>query len=285
MSIFANVVCFQRDQYIDFVGSRFAFYLEEVIAHANNNGANTGEVLRAATQVVPHDFESFYNAFYYIAEHVHAIADNVNVTKDPVSARDAYFRAATYYRAADFFLHGNWSDPRITTLWNQALGTFDKANALLELPGERFTVKAHSPSIGDFEAIGIFYKARADDETSPTIIVGSGYDGSQEELYHSNIRQILARGLNAVTYEGPGQPTVRRQQGIGFIPDWWNVLTPVVDYLENRSDVDMSKLALAGMSFGGILAPVAASREHRVSPVFAIEGFHNYTVCYAPCRV
>lgn len=89
---------------------------------------------------------------------------------------------------------------------------------------------------------------------------------------------MLERGLNVVTYEGPGQPTVRRQQNIGFIPDWWNVLTPVVDYLESRPDVDMSKLALVGISFGGILAPRAASREHRISAVLAIDGFHSFQV-------
>ena len=84
--------------------------------------------------------------------------------------------------------------------------------------GERFTVKAHSPNIGDFEAIGIFYKASTDNEPRPTILIGNGYDGSQEESYHSVARDVLARGLNAVTYEGPGQPTVRRKQDLGFIP-------------------------------------------------------------------
>lgn len=54
--------------------------------------------------------------------------------------------------------------------------------------------------------------------------------------------------------------------------DWWNVVTPVVDYLAKRPDVDMSRLALTGVSFGGCLAPIAASREHRFSAVFAIDG-------------
>ena len=67
--------------------------------------------------------------------------------------------------------------------------------ALMEpIPGERFTVKAHSPSIGDFVAPGIFYKANAGNASTPTVLIGSGYDGSQEELYHSIVRETLARG-------------------------------------------------------------------------------------------
>lgn len=77
---------------------QFAFVLEEILSLSNNGGANTGEVLRIATQIVPSDFESFYQACYYMAEQIHVIAESVNVTIDPVAARDAYFRAATYYR-------------------------------------------------------------------------------------------------------------------------------------------------------------------------------------------
>ncbi len=118
----------------------------------NEGGASSGEVLRAATQVVPTDFESIYTAFIYFADHIKAIADGVNATQDPIGTREAYFRAATYYRAAAFYLIKNWSDSRNYELWDKALDTFNKAMALMEpIPGERFTVKAHSPSIGDFD--------------------------------------------------------------------------------------------------------------------------------------
>ena len=255
--------------------SQFAFYLEEMLAMASWGGSSTGEVLRIATQIIPQDFESFYTACYYMAEQVFAIAESVDVKKDPVSAREAYFRAASYYRGADFFLHGNQSDPRLISLWDQQLTAFNRANALLVIPGERFSVKAHSEEIGDYESIGIFFAAYPDNRTTPTILVSGGYDSSQEEGYHSQCHQILSRGVNCVTYEGPGHPTVRRQQNIGFISDWWTVATPIVDYLSTRSDVDMSKLALAGMSFGGCLAPIAASHDDRYSAVIAIDGLFS----------
>jgi hypothetical protein len=198
--------------------SQFAFYLEEVLSLSNTYGANTGEVLRIATGIVPKDFESTYQAFNTMAEQVYALAEAVDINKDPVGARELYFHAATYYRGADFFLIGNWSDPRVYTLWTQALTAFDKALALIEpVPGERFSVKAYSENVGAYEAIGVFYKARNSNASTPTILAGSGYDGSQEELYHSLCVEVLKRGVNCVTYEGPGQPTVRREQNIGFV--------------------------------------------------------------------
>ena len=112
-------------------------------------------------------------------------------------------------------------------------------------------------------------------------MVGNGYDGAQEESYHSACVEILKRGINCVTYEGPGQPTVRRNQNIGFIPDWWTAASPVVDYLSTRQDVDMSKLALVGISFGGTLAPRAASRDHRYSAVVAIDGLYSVQEAFA----
>ena len=60
--------------------SEFAFYIAEVLSLCNEGGANTGEVLRAATQIVPTDFESVHKAFIYMADHIHAIAKDINVT-------------------------------------------------------------------------------------------------------------------------------------------------------------------------------------------------------------
>jgi dienelactone hydrolase len=107
------------------------------------------------------------------------------------------------------------------------------------------------------------------------VLVGSGYDGSQEELYHAYRKSVLERGWNFATYEGPGQPTVRRQQNIGFRPQWWEAVTPVVDYSKTRPDIDMSKVALVGVSYGGLLDPLAATQEHRFSAVLAIDGAYS----------
>lgn len=254
--------------------SEQAFYLEEVLSLANNGGANTGEVLRIATQIFPGNEESTYSAFYPFAQSIYELAESIDPLVDPVGARENYFHAATYYRGAAFLLIGNQSDPRLVSLWTQQIASFDKAIALLKpAPGERFTVKATNSSIGPYDIPGYFFKGSADRRKKlPTFVMVNGYDGSQQESYHSLCAEVLRRGMNCVTYEGPGQPSPRRFQNIGFIPDWWTATSPVVDFLFTRRDVDTTKVVLMGESFGGTLAPRAASEDPRFSAVIALDG-------------
>ncbi|KAI2469615.1 alpha/beta-hydrolase [Annulohypoxylon bovei var. microspora] len=252
--------------------SHFSFILYEVLALSNGGGAATGEVMRAAAKIVAGDQASFYDEFKFLADSIHNIATSINATKFPVSAQEAYFRAASYYRAASFYLTANQTDPRLFSIWDSALADFDKGTSLSDVKGERLNITGPG-----FEIPIIFFKSpkAAECGNVPTLLVGSGYDAAQEDTYHSIGRAILDRGWNYVSYEGPGQPTVRRQQGLGFIPNWWDVVTPIVDYLETRPEVDKKRIALAGLSFGGILAPLAASQEHRFAAVLAIDGVEN----------
>ncbi|KAL7622062.1 hypothetical protein AAE478_007563 [Parahypoxylon ruwenzoriense] len=249
---------------------QFSFVLYEILALSNGGAAATGEVIRAALRIEAGNYESFYTEFRFLADSLHSTAASINATKVPESASETYFRAASYYRASVFFLVGNQTDPRLFDVWDLARADFDQALSLSAVRGERVTVKGPG-----FDIPVIFWKSPKAAKCKglvPTILLGNGYDAPQEESYHQIGREVLDRGWNFVTYEGPGQPTVRREQSLGFIPNWWDVVTPVLDYLETRPEVDMKRVALGGISFGGILAPLAASREHRIAAVLAIDG-------------
>ncbi|RBQ68955.1 hypothetical protein FVER14953_10798 [Fusarium verticillioides] len=248
----------------------FNFNVMATLATAPYQGADIGEILVAASQIKTGDFESYYQAYYDLATRVHKQAKAIDCKKHPVSARNAYFRASTYYRSADAFLHRNWSDPRIMSLWKQQIDAFDKAMQLLPVPGKRIELQADN-----FTVPAIFFKTDKPGRR-PTVILGTGYDGSMEDLYHTMGEALLQRGMNAIVYEGPGQPTVRRYQGLGFIPEWERVVTPIVDYALSRKDVDGEKLGLMGFSFGGILASRAAAFEHRLAAVIALDGVFDF---------
>ena len=51
------------------------------------------------------------------------------------------------------------------------------------------------------------------------------------------------------------------------IPDWENVITPVVDYLYTRPDVIGSRIAAMGISLGGCQIPRAATTEKRLGAI------------------
>ena len=71
-----------------------------------------------------------------------------------------------------------------------------------------------------------------------------------------------------------------------FRPDWEAVIGPVVDFAVTRPEVDPSRIALMGISFGGYLAPRAASGEPRWLPASPIrESFPFSKNSRAACRL
>jgi hypothetical protein len=50
-----------------------------------------------------------------------------------------------------------------------------------------------------------------------------------------------------------------------FRPDWNAVVTPVVDYLRGRDDVDSDRIAIIGWSEGGEFVAQALTKEHRLA--------------------
>ncbi|KAL8727356.1 MAG: hypothetical protein Q9166_006124 [cf. Caloplaca sp. 2 TL-2023] len=152
----------------------------------------------------------------------------------------------------------------------------------LPVPGQRLQVPADN-----FTVEAIWYPFAASNDSikaeRPTIILGNCYDGAQEDLYHTFVVPSLARGWNALTYEGPGQAKVRRDQNLGFIPNWERVVIPVVDYLLNNQSlvVDPTRLPLLGYSFAGHLAARAAAFDPRISAILLDGGiFDAYEAFY-----
>lgn len=254
----------------------FDFSILRALSLSVYDGADVAEMLTAARGIIPGDFESFAGAFGRLAHAVYDRAAAVAGSGLPFSARTAFFSAATYFRCADFFLHGDPADPRLVDLWDRQTDAFDRGLALLNPPGQRLTI--HAPEF-DIPAIWLTPTPKRGDEERqrPTLVVGNGYDGAQEEMYHVIGLAALERGYNVLSYEGPGQPTVRRQQGLGFIPDWERVVGPVMDHvLRQTAHVDASAVGLLGLSFGGYLAPRAAAFDDRFAAVMALDGVWEF---------
>jgi hypothetical protein len=252
--------------------SAFNFQFLIALGNALTGGSDITPVLGAAKNIKAGNFTSYSEQFYMLANYTKAQAESPENAYDPVNVRDTWFSASHYFRRADFYLHRNWSNPLITSLWAEQTAAFNMALAALPIPGERIRIPATK---GNFTIEAIWYAASEKvDRKLPTLIIGNGYDAAQEDSYHYFVASALARGWNCITYEGPGQPTVRREQNVGFIPQWEYVVTPVVDYVlsEKSNVVDKNRLALIGNSFGGFLAARAAAFEPRLSAAVLVDG-------------
>jgi dienelactone hydrolase len=245
----------------------FSFQFLRVLGVSIAGGSDISECLTTAYRIRERDFESWYREWRKTAERVHKIADACAGKGHGVSARDAYLRASSYYRSAEFFLHGDTSDPRIhetsalsRECFRNALPYFATLVEPVEILYENTTLP------------GYFFAPDNSGTPRPTIIFNTGFDGTAEELYFILVTEALKRGYNALTFEGPGQGSVIREQRIPFRHDWENVVTPVMDYLVTRPDVVPEKIVIEGISMGGYLAPRAAAYEHRLAACVANGG-------------
>lgn len=259
----------------------FHFEILTGLGQAQYSGVDVGPVLMAAKNIIPGDWDSFTEVWLDLANSTKAQALDPAIAYDPVNVRATWFSVANYFRRADVFVREDWDDPRINDFWNEQRAAFDKAIAALPVPGQRVQIPADG-----FTVEAIWYSPTPETNSSerrPTIILGNGFDAAQEDMFATVGAPALDRGYNVISYEGPGQPTVRREQNVGFIPDWERVVTPVVDYLlsEKAAVVDPDQLVLYGNSLGGYFNARAAAFEPRLAALMLNGGIWDAYEGYA----
>ncbi len=95
----------------------FNFDFLVVLSDALTGGSDIAPVLGAAKDIKAGDMASFSEQFYKLANFTNAQAENPDNAYDPINVRDSWFSASQYFRHADFYLHRNWSNPLIQSLW------------------------------------------------------------------------------------------------------------------------------------------------------------------------
>lgn len=180
-------------------------------------------------------------------------------------------RASTYYRAAEFFLHGDADDPRVTTAYRRSVECFREFASAAATPIEPVTIPYDAVTLE-----GYFYSGG--EGRRPTLVMHNGFDGSVEEMHFFGAAAAVERGYHVLTFDGPGQPSARVHHGLAFRPDWEHVVSQVLDWLLERPEVDATRVGLVGVSLGGYLAPRAAAFEPRLAACVAVDGVYDLGV-------
>ncbi|MDR3663517.1 MAG: alpha/beta fold hydrolase [Mycobacterium sp.] len=253
--------------------SSFWYETLRMFGHTAYGGADIGEVLTTAQAITAGDYDSWYDRWLATADRVAAGAEESLAAGHFISARDGLLRASNYYRSADFYLHEHPTDPRIKHAYTRARECFLSAAALFETPIEPIEIPYENTVLH-----GYFYPAhRLEGDTGPrpTVIMHSGFDGTCEEMHFMGAAAGQERGYHVVTFDGPGQPAALHFDGLTFRPDWERVVTPVLDWTLKRQGVDPNRVALLGVSMGGLLAPRAAAFEDRLAACVALDGVYD----------
>ena len=87
------------------------------------------------------------------------------------------------------------------------------------------------------------------------MIMHTGYDGTAEEIHFQGAAAGAERGYNVLVFDGPGQGSLIRRQGMLFRPDWENVVGPVIDYALTLPGVDSGPDRAVGPEHGRAAGP------------------------------
>ena len=173
-----------------------------------------------------------------------------------------YLRAASFYEVGIHMLYGSPVDPRLSDVFDRLTEAFDRAMALARPTGGA--------------AVDPLRWSRDARVLPPGRRRRGGRGSARRDLYErlrrhdgrhvpGQVIDACRRGYHCVIFDGPGQGSMLVRDGVAMVPDWERVVTPVVDAVIARDDVDTAKVVLQGWSLGGYLAARAATGEHRLA--------------------
>ena len=244
------------------------FSVRLVLGKATRGGADIGEVLATIAAVKPKDGEGWYAAWMALGERIAATAESSAARGHRVSAARAYLRAANYYAVAVNALSAiDEGTDRLMPTFHAHRGAWEGFLANTRWPVERIDIPYEGSSMP-----GWFFRPDTTDRPRKTLVLNLGSDEAISGLWGQGAEGGLERGYNVVMFEGPGQQSMLFERDIPFRPDWEKVLTPVVDYLLTRDDVDPDKIGLYGVSQAGYWVPRALAFEHRFAAAIADGG-------------
>jgi pimeloyl-ACP methyl ester carboxylesterase len=162
------------------------------------------------------------------------------------------------------------TDPRYGTSYEKERTCFREAAKLFDPPVEVVNI----PYENGRTLPGYFIPGGPAGEKRPTILVLGGGDSALEELYGVVPVGAQRRGYNVLMFEIPGQRAMFFDSpDLFFRPDAEVPIGYAVDYALSRPEVDPSRIALIGASFGGYFAPRAAAFDKRLAAVIALPLF------------
>lgn len=235
---------------------------------------DVGEILATVERIKDGDYESWHREFLATGRRVRGIAEASEAAGHRVSARAAYLRASSYIFSSTSSLDGTDDPDRVVPIWREHRDCFERAGELSEPPFEKLAIPYEGTCLE-----GWFFAVDGSGAPRPTVIFNNGSDGPVLDMW-GRAQAALARGYNAMTFDGPGQGQALWEQGIPFRPDWEKVVTPVVDLLAARADVDAERLAIVGVSQGGYWVPRAVAFEKRIAAAVADPGVFDVSTAW-----
>lgn len=255
-----------------FDDAEFDAQLQRTAAKVACRAADLGQVLSVARRITPGDYASWYAQWFAEGRKEAELARSESARGHHHNAGEAWLRAGEYFRCAYFFSRRYPQGAALMAAWRRCREAFRAAIPTLPFAIERVQI----PWRHDISLEGYVLRTTRT-AAAPTVLMPCGYDSPVEEFYSLGGYEAALRGFNVVAFSGPGQAEMLYERGIPFRPDFEAAVGPVIDFVERTSQseagsaggLDATRIAIVGRSFGGYLAPRAASREPRIGALAA----------------
>lgn len=202
----------------------------------------------------------FFDSWNALADRLMAQADKNAADGHMLSASDKYRRACVYYMTAERMQKHGFAGREKG--YANMLEALERAVSTGGLNCERVEIPYEGSSYP-----GLFVKAEGKNgKPAPCMIHTNGLDSVKEMIYWSDVGTTFAdRGISILAIDHPGVGEALRLRGLAGRHDSEAWVSPAVDYLQTRDDVDPDKIGVIGWSLGGYYAPRAAAFEKRLA--------------------
>ena len=195
-----------------------------------------------------------------------ALAEDAASKNRRLTAGEAWSRATVAYHFAKFV----WMvDPeRSRAAADKAVAAMARTHEYLDPDAERIEVPLDGGRV-----VGNLRRP-AGQEKPPLALLVPGLDSTKEEFFKlENV--FLDRGMATLSMDGPGQG--ESGYDLPIRPDYEVAVAAVLDALADRSDVDLDRVGLLGVSMGGYYAPRVLAFEPRVKAGVGLSGPYKFS--------
>ena len=203
-------------------------------------------------------WEDWWDQWTAMGEHYLGLAERYQSEGWPTSAGDATVRAGVAFHFAKALAVQD--DERYRDVTLRSVDAVAAGLRLLDPTFERIEV----PFDGHY-VVGNLRRPRGTAK-APLALLIPGTESVKEEFPRWE-EEFLGRGMATLSMDGPGQGEVGFELGIRH--DYERAVSPLLDALAGRDDLDLTRIAAAGISLGGYYAIRTTAFEPRIKAVLA----------------
>src|SRR5579875_1689028 len=230
--------------------------VRSLLAAARWSAADLEQVLATVARIDPADADSWLREWTATGGEAWAAGQRERAPGQFLCAASYYGTALALIAESDGFVDE-------TALWLRQRECWDRA--VLEMGGAAVTVPYEMGRLPGY----LFSGGRV---RRPVVVVDPGGRMPTSQAWAQVAAAAHRRGAHVLIFDGPGRQAALRLGGLVARPDWEAVITPVVELLLAREDVDGARMAVVGMEFGALGVARALTAEHRFAAAALLPG-------------